>query len=973
MKSLGYALSFCILLGGIACLSAEETAKTAFVRGFAGEVKGGFEQQWPSPRSEVKLHGVRKQKDLGEITWKTEPVPAELSSPTVTLVWSGALGVVFGQPGIGPSCNGDFTLSVNGQEAVDFDVVIWPTEFPGRSADCRLVFNVLSAPEVGPFAMYPSDASGVFYLTVPATWVKPGEPATLRVHAKDRNRNEWFGVFASDETPLELPKQLYRMFKKIEQTDRGTPPPAGEEASLEWYRKQYDDNSTLTVVGPPGDPADLAVSPSGQLQYALDRSLPGTPYIANALSFAVVENGRAVPFGWEPPASQSLMNDNLPIVTTKWNHDHWAVEQKTFGRPLRGTAYSTGLESTLGWAVFDVLNQSESPRECTFLVARMGSQEKVLRTLTYRDGVVFECDSARFAVKLPEDFSGKFLTVFPEGEKIDEKDPLALLRRGGLYNVIAVRGTIPPGEHRTIAACGVFDFQGMIHWKAEPVKVAEEELIGRDWKKDNEAARQEWEHLANGIGRIKTPDETLNRIIVKGMLDGYELTKRWKGQTICIDSVCYRCQWDDTSMKWFYALDLMGDHATAASLLETVFARQGQRKPAGTHSREGCFSDVTNIERDGSDASWASCNGWALWAIAQHARLANEKSWLLSHKKQILAGFDWIRRERAFSKEKPDNPCAGLINGKFVCDMPDEWGPGGVGYFTYTDAINYLGIHEIGLLFKEWKISEGDEILREAEDYRKDIVTAVERLTDKSTDPWFVPWDLSAPKLDHLYFNGVCGPINLTYAGVLPRTDPMIDHVIRWNIDKTHHGSPEKSATANMFYSQDLAITLLEQGREEEFLRMFYSILAANISPQTLTTFEWWNNTQPHLHSVASMIRMARTMLVQERDDALYLLQGVPRRWLEQGKTIEILQAPTNYGNFSLTTHSEIANNQITIKLETPERIGETPMKLKMRLPERLKIAGVTINGQDYSNFEGEWITLKNLPREVDVVVKTEK
>ena len=120
-------------------------------------------------------------------------------------------------------------------------------------------------------------------------------------------------------------------------------------------------------------------------------------------------------------------------------------------------------------------------------------------------------------------------------------------------------------------------------------------------------------------------------------------------------------------------------HATAAALFETVFARQGQRKPAGTRTREGCFTDVTNIERDGSDASWASCNGWALWAFAQHARLADDKAWLKSHKQKILDGYEWIRRERAFSKEKPDNPCAGLIEGKFVCDMPDEWGPGGVG------------------------------------------------------------------------------------------------------------------------------------------------------------------------------------------------------------------------------------------------------------------------------------------------------
>jgi hypothetical protein len=944
---------------------------TVIVRGFSGEAKGGFQQAWELPGGEVKAFGVRKQNNLCEMEWRSEPIPGESSSESVTLVWQGALGVVLGTLGIGPSHRGDFTLSVNGREAVDFEVAMWPTEFPGRTKDCRLVFNVSHAPEVLDYTTYPIDASGVFYLTVPKDWVKPGESATLKVCAKDRGRNEWFAVLSSAEIPLTPPTQLCKVFRKVEQTERYTPPTTNEEASLEYYRKQFDDNSILTTVGPPGDPSDLAVSTTGQLQYALDRVLPGTPYIANGLSFAVVEGGKAVPFGMEPAAKQTLIQDCLPMVDTKWKCGDWAIEQRTFGRPLRGDSFSSGLESTLGWAVFDIVNQSAQPRELTILVTRTGNQKKVVRELEFHEDVAFEGGSARFCVKTPDGFTQKFLPIYPEQAKVDEKNPLELLRRGGMYGPVAVCGVVPPGERRTIAVCGVFDFQGMVHWKAEPVKVEAAELLARDWKTDEAAAIAEWKKLAERVGRIKTPDETLNRMLVKGMLDGHELTKRWNGRHIAIDSVCYRCQWDDTSMKWFYALDLMGDHATTAALFETVFARQGQRKPAGTRTREGCFTDVTNIERDGSDASWASCNGWALWAFAQHARLADDKAWLKSHKQKILDGYEWIRRERAFSKEKPDNPCAGLVEGKFVCDMPDEWGPGGVGFFTYTDAINYMGMHEMGLLMKEWGYEEAEGMLREAESYRRDIIAAVDRLTDKKTDPWFVPWDLSAPKLDHAYFNGVCGPINLAYAGVLPRNDERIDHVIRWNIGKTHHGSPERSATANMFYSQDLAITLLELGREEEFLRMFYTILASNVSPDTLTTYEWWNNTQPHLHSVSSMIRMARTMLIQERDDALYLLQGVPRRWLEQGKKIEIVELPTNYGAISMTTSSDLDHGKIAIDLKTPDRLGDSPLRLKLRLPGKQKMVGVLVNDRVHSDFEGEWITLKNPPKETTVVVKT--
>jgi hypothetical protein len=978
----------CIILAFAGALRAADSSTPTFVRGFSGEAKGGFREKGTCHHGEVPFAEVRKQKGLCEMQWKTAAVPAGLPAATVTFVWTGGLG---GAPlqgdlgdqrpevvlaSMGPCHQGDFTISVNGHAAADFDVVMEPTEFPGRQPECRLVFNVVYTPDAGGFSPYPQHASGYFYLSVPKAWVKPGEAASIEVRAKvkdsEAESSAWFALIASDDAPLSPPDQVCKVFRPIEESPRFRPPPKGEEASIQWYRKQFDGDGILTAIGPPGDAADLGVSASGQLMYNFDRLLPGTPYAANALVFGIVENGRAVPFGWEPAARQELVDGTLPCVVSKWRSDDWEMEQTAFGRPLRGKAVVTGLESTVGWADFRVRNCATTAREFTLLVTRMGDRGKIRRDLSYRQGVVMENGSARFSAKTPHGFSAEFLPMFPADAKPDAARPEMLLRRGGLYDVLAIRGTIPAGETRTLVVNGVFDFPGMDNWKAEPVKVAPEELLSRSAEKDREEAIADWRALARGVTHLSTPDDVFNRLCVKSMLDGYNLTKRWDKKWICIDSVCYRRQWDDTSAKWFYALDLLGDHATAERLLDTVFARQGQRKPAGTRTHEGCFSDVTNTVRDGSASAWASCNGWALWSMAEHARLANDKKWWQSHRKQILDGARWIVRERAFSKEKPNNPCAGLLYGKFVCDMPDGWGPGGVGYFTYTDAISYMGLHETALLLKEWGDPEGEKLLAEANVYRKDIIAAVDRLTDKSTDPWFTPWALHAPKLDVPYFNGACGPINLAYARVLPPNDQRIDHVIRWNVDCTNRRSPERSAVAAMFYTQDLAIALLELGREEEFLRMFYTILASNVSPDTLTTFEWASNTQPHLHSVSSLIRMARTMLVQERDGELALLQGTPRRWHQHGKVIRISDAPTYWGPLSLTSVSDIHNRRIRLHLALPARIGDTPVRIKLRLPDHARIAGVTIDGREYRQYEGEWITLGGLRGEVEVVVKTE-
>ena len=138
--------------------------------------------------------------------------------------------------------------------------------------------------------------------------------------------------------------------------------------------------------------------------YSYDRFLPGTPYTLNALAFAVIEDGRAIPFGWEPSARQELIDGNLPLVQTRWHRGDWEIVQTAFGRPLHGDTYTTGQESTLGWEVFEVTNLASHPREFTLLATRMGNNEKPIRELSYSEGVVKEGKNSRFSAKAPRGF-----------------------------------------------------------------------------------------------------------------------------------------------------------------------------------------------------------------------------------------------------------------------------------------------------------------------------------------------------------------------------------------------------------------------------------------------------------------------------------------------------------------------------------------------------------------------------------------
>jgi hypothetical protein len=114
---------------------------------------------------------------------------------------------------------------------------------------------------------------------------------------------------------------------------------------------------------------------------------------------------------------------------------------------------------------------------------------------------------------------------------------------------------------------------------------------------------------------------------------------------------------------------------------------------------------------------------------------------------------------------------------------------------------------------------------------------------------------------------------------------------------------------------------------------------------------------------------MFRTMMIQERDGGLYLLQGTPRRWLDQGKEILIREAPTWYGPLSLACTSAVHDGKLRIRLDLPPRLASAPIHLRLRLPDRWETREVLVNGRVWKEVQGDWIVLRDLRGQVDVEV----
>jgi hypothetical protein len=91
-----------------------------------------------------------------------------------------------------------------------------------------------------------------------------------------------------------------------------------------------------------------------------------------------------------------------------------------------------------------------------------------------------------------------------------------------------------------------------------------------------------------------------------------------------------------------------------------------------------------------------------------------------------------------------------------------------------------------------------------------------------------------------------------------------------------------------------------------------------------------------------------------ENHGTLRLLAGAPRRWLEDGKRIEVANAPTYFGGLSMGVRSEADQQRIRVRLDLtrtrPERLRA--IALRVPHPARLPMRGVLVNGKKWTRFE---------------------
>ena len=120
----------------------------------------------------------------------------------------------------------------------------------------------------------------------------------------------------------------------------------------------------------------------------------------------------------------------------------------------------------------------------------------------------------------------------------------------------------------------------------------------------------------------------------------------------------------------------------------------------------------------------------------------------------------------------------------------------------------------------------------------------------------------------------------------------------------------------------------------------------------------------PHGWVAAHYVLLLRDMLLRETDEKLILLSCVPPAWLEDGKCIEIKNAPTFFGKVSYSLQSHLKDGYLKLNLTAEKDFAGGYI---LNLPVEKDISSVKIDGKSWEQFEARTVEIPASAKEVVV------
>ena len=218
-------------------------------------------------------------------------------------------------------------------------------------------------------------------------------------------------------------------------------------------------------------------------------------------------------------------------------------------------------------------------------------------------------------------------------------------------------------------------------------------------------------------------------------------------------------------------------------------------------------------------------------------------------------------------------------------------------------------------------------------------------------EPFFSHGTFTAPDV-------LLGPMYLVFCEVLDPDHPASRMMLNYSSELFFQNN---AAFSQPYYSRHNWYQL-KLGLVKAFLKTYYNTFSAMADRETYTFWEHLYHASPHkTHEEAWFLMQTRWMLYMEDADTLHLLPGISRKWLEEGKSIQLKNASCYFGRLSLKVDPQIRDGYIEATIQCD--VNEGPGIVTIRLPHPEGRQPVDVEGGVYDRnsesviiapFEGE-------------------
>ncbi len=445
-----------------------------------------------------------------------------------------------------------------------------------------------------------------------------------------------------------------------------------------------------------------------------------------------------------------------------------------------------------------------------------------------------------------------------------------------------------------VTAFALFREKAAVHVAMAPVTATEESIQALGAKNPDDLlheAAENWKKELAGTPQLTGVDEKTQQL--------YDACKSWvllvydpdpfsdKDQ-ITPGPFTYHHFWFRDCAYLTTALDRLGRHDLAERILYTYPHRQ---------TPDGFFKS--------QEGEW-DANGQAIWTQFQHYLLTRSEKYLREMYPSMSRGAKWVTRKRRRGKRDE----GGLATGLLPAGMSAEH-LGSNDYYYWDDFWCLRGLLDTAMaasiLGKE---DEAQHWLEEAEAFRRDIETSLEKAADRLGEKL-----LPASPLVRLN-SGAIGSLAAVYpTEVLAASDERVLNTVEGLREISFHRG---AFFQHIFHSGvniylSLQVAQCELRNDNPRHHEIWNRLLQLASP----TWTYPEGVHPrtgggcmgdghHTWAASECLHYVHSLFVIEQDERLDLLRGLDPVWFaEDGHTVSLGPLPTHFGVVSLSARRQ--------------------------------------------------------------------